>query len=506
VTVFRRVSDWLAHRFGWGPFKAAFLDRRVPKTPWYYGDGATLGFLLGVLVVTGAVMALTYSPTPDTAYRSVEHITARQTLGWFVRGLHYWSAGLMVVMLFFHLFRLILVAAYKAPREGTWLIGVALFFLVLAMSFTGYVLRWDERGVHGVRVALSMFHRVPWVGDELVLVVQGGPEMGAQTLTRLYAVHVVVIPVLLLLPLTAVHMYLIVVRGVTSPAERAVPVKTAAEQEKLYHAQAEHPAEGEPFHPYTSGKSLAMALVVFALAVGLTLTVGPRPLTPEGNLIEPSQPSEEWWFWWYSGLIALVPPGLAPYFYVGFPLLLFVFLVSLPFVDRGPYRGMRHRPAWVAGVIFCVLAILFLTDYRRRSPFTAWPDPEPPPLPAGVRVADAPGPDFQQAISPDADRGRVLFARYGCTSCHPVAGHPRTRVGPDIAELDRLHPPPTDDPVLKNATGPRSKAYIRHVILDGWRRPDGAVTMPGYRGRLSEDALERIVEFCHVAQTFPRER
>jgi ubiquinol-cytochrome c reductase cytochrome b subunit len=448
--------------------------------------------LLGVLVVTGAFMGLTYSPTPDTAYRSVEHITFQQTLGWFVRGLHYWSAGLMVVMLFFHLFRLILVASYKAPREGTWLIGVVLFFLVLAMSFTGYVLRWDERGVHGLRVALSMFHRVPVVGEPLVLLVQGGPEMGAQTLTRIYAVHVIIIPMLLLLPLVAFHLYLVTVRGVTSPAEKAVPVETAAEQEKLYKAQAEHPTEGEPFHPYTSGKSLAMALVVFAAVVVLTLTAGPAKLMPEGNLVEPTQPSEEWWLWWYSGLLALLPPKMAPYFYVGFPLLLFVFLVSLPFIDRSPYRGMRHRPAWVAGVIFCVLAILFLSDYRRRSPFTAWPDPEPPPLPAGVKVAT--DPDVSGArlvITEEANRGRVLFARYGCTSCHPVAGHPATRVGPDIAWLD--------DP------RPRSKDDIRRVVLHGFYR-DGVMTMPGYEGRLSADALERIVEFCHVAQTFPRER
>lgn len=490
--MFRRIGQWVAHRFGWGPFKAAFLDRRVPKTPWYYGDGATLMFLLGVLVVTGAFMALTYSPSPDTAYRSVEHLTYGQRLGWFVRGLHYWSAGLMVVMLFFHLFRLILVASYKSPREGTWIIGVILFFLVLAMSFTGYVLRWDERGVHGLRVALSMFQKVPLVGDHLVLLVQGGPEMGPQTLSRLYAVHTVIIPMLLLLPLVGFHLYLVTVRGVTSPAERAIPVQTAAEQEKLYAAQKEDPKQGETFHPHTSGKSLAMALVVFALVVVLTLTAGPPKLMPEGNLVEPTQPSEEWWLWWYSGLLALLPPKLAPYFYVGFPLLLFVFLVSLPFIDRSPKRGMRQRPAWVAGVIFCVVAMLLLTDYRRRSPFTAWPDPDPPPLPAGVKVET--DPDAARAdlvITEQADRGRVLFARYGCTSCHPVVGHPATRVGPDIAWLDKPYP--------------RSKDDIRRVVLHGYQR-EGVLVMPGYEGRLSGDALERVVEFCHVAQTFPREK
>jgi quinol-cytochrome oxidoreductase complex cytochrome b subunit len=476
--VIQRCLEWLSHRFAWKPIQENLLDRRVPKTPWYYGDGATLMLLLTVLVVTGAVMGLTYSPTPDTAYESVQYITTQQTLGWFVRGLHYWAAGLMVVMLFFHLFRLLLVAGYKAPREGTWLIGTVLFFLVLAMSFTGYILRWDERAVHGVRVVLHMFNRVPVIGEPLVLLVQGGPETGAKTLQRMFAVHVIIIPMLLLLPLVAFHLYLVIVRGVTSPAERQQPVKTAAEQEALYIAQKNDPKTGEPFHPYTSGKSMMMALSVLALVVILTVTAGPAELHPEGNLVEPSMPSEEWWLWWYSGLIALLPPKLTPYFYVGFPLLLFLAMVALPFIDRSPNRGMRRRPFWVAFVIVCVLAILFLSDYRRRSPFTAWPDPEPPPVPPGVTLTE------------QAERGRILFARYGCNSCHPVAGH-GPRVAPDIAHLD--------------VPRPRSRAQIREVTLHGFYR-DGVMVMPGYEGRLSNDALERIVEFCHVAQTFPRER
>jgi hypothetical protein len=92
--VFSRLKSWVSDRFGWGPIREQLLDRRVAKGAWYFGDGATLLLLLGILVVTGVTMALTYSPTPENAYASVEHITFGQNAGWLVRALHYWSAGI----------------------------------------------------------------------------------------------------------------------------------------------------------------------------------------------------------------------------------------------------------------------------------------------------------------------------------------------------------------------------------------------------------------------------
>jgi hypothetical protein len=118
----------------------------------------------------------------------LSHITEEQVLGWFVRGLHYWSAGMLMLVFLFHLCSgNSCWAGYKAPREATWLIGVLLFFCILFMSYSGYLLRWDERGVHGTQVMLHMISRVPLVGERLVLFVQGGRNMGAQTLTRIYA-------------------------------------------------------------------------------------------------------------------------------------------------------------------------------------------------------------------------------------------------------------------------------------------------------------------------------
>jgi ubiquinol-cytochrome c reductase cytochrome b subunit len=462
--------QWLEDRFGWIPFKRSFLDRRVGKTPWYYGDGSTLLLLLGVLVVTGPFLALGYAPTPDQAYESILDIT-RQPLGWFVRALHYWAAGLMVVMLFFHLLRQIWVGGYKFPREGTWLIGVTMFFIVLTMSLLGYTLRWDERAVYGIKVALYHFSQVPFIGNALALFVQGGPELGIRTLTRFYAAHVAFGP-LTLLALAGFHLYLVVVHGVTSRPEQDRPIHTAREQKEIHHAIKQHPEESEPFFPDAMAKSAAMAITIFGIVVALALLLRNRPLYPEANLVLTSEPAEEWWWSWYSALIALLPPGMATWFYWAFPVTLFIVLVALPFVDRSPYRGYRKRPIAAAVVVIAAIALVSLTALRQLSPWGGWPNPEPPPIPAGIELA------------PEVEEGRQLFAQYGCTSCHQVAGWGPPRVGTDLARLEERYSP----------------QELRHYIL----QPPEGVPMPPYEGRMSDEDLRRIVAFVLVAQTFPR--
>jgi ubiquinol-cytochrome c reductase cytochrome b subunit len=465
---------WAKDRLALKPVQVNVLERRVAKGSWYFGDGAALVLLLGVLVATGVAMTFTYSPSLEGAYESVEFITYHQTLGWFVRALHYWSAGMMVVMLIWHLLRQILLGGYKFPREGTWLLGVGLFFAVLVMSLTGYMLRWDERALYALRVALNHFYNVPWIGEHLVIFLQGDIQPGAQTLTRIYAIHVIVVP-LLILGLVGWHLYLVVVHGVTSKRERRQAVTSVEEQRRLYHQQSESEEDGELFFPNTAVKSGAFAAVVFSVVLGLALTLGPAPLMPEANQVSTSFPAEEWW-WWYSALIALLPQWLAPAFTVLFPLTILAVLVLLPLVDRGPARGMRKRPLALGFVVLVVISLMGLSGLRLRSPWTGWPDPNPPALPRGVVLTEG------------AELGRQLFAAKGCNSCHAVSG-----VGPkvalDLATLDRVR-------------GPLSRQELARYIQNP---PDG-VAMPAYEGRLTEEELIRLVEYVLVAQTFPKKR
>jgi ubiquinol-cytochrome c reductase cytochrome b subunit len=458
----------MADRFAWGLIKENALDRRVAKAPWYYGDGATLLLLLGVLVVTGMTMTLTYSPHPDSAYQSVEYITGEQTLGWFIRAMHYWAAGFMVIMLVWHVLRLLLVGGHKFPREGTWLIGVVLFWAVIVMSFTGYVLRWDQRAIHALDVSLHIFSRVPLLGEWLVYFVQGDSQTGAIALTRIYAVHVVFVPALLLLGV-AWHLYLVIVHGITSKEERRKLVRTAEEQKELYQQQANSDELGETFYPETAVHSGAFAMVVFGIVLALTIFAGPAPLMSEADRVTTSFPAEEWWWWWLSSLIALLPSWIAPWFVVVFPVLLLVAMVALPLIDRGPKRGMRRRPLVVAFVVVVVLTLIGLSGLRLRSPWTGWPLDQPPPVPAGLEISSA------------AEYGRQLFNERGCNSCHAVAGHGR-QVAVDLATL----------------SPPRSREELLRYIAN----PPEGVAMPAYQRRATELELEALAEFVLVAQTF----
>lgn len=467
----RRVGSAVASRFGLDKLHEHVLERRVAETPWYHADGSVLMVLLGVLMGTGVFLTLEYSNSPDHAYESVVRITEQIRMGWLVRALHYWSAGGMAVMLVFHLLRQILVGGYKAPREGTWTIGVALLVLVSVMAFTGYVLRWDMRALYALKVVLGMFQEVPLVGDSLVAIVQGGREIGAATLSRFFSVHAILVPALLL-AFVAWHMYLVILHGVTSRIEQEVPVTTAAEQKKLYKEAAETEEHGEHFHPETVLNSGATAFAVFAAIFAVAVLAGPPPLHGEATLADSALVQEEWWFWWYSSVVALLPRALVPVFVVGFPLALLAFLLLLPLVDRGPNRGPRNRPVFATLVAVLALALFALSSLRVGSPWTAWPSDAPPPLPLGVE------------IPPEAEEGRQLFARYGCNSCHAVAGR-GARVGPDFARTKTIMSP----------------EYIRGFIL----QPPAGSGMPSYAGRLSDQELQRLVDFCTVAQGFPRE-
>ncbi len=467
----RGIRSWIIKRFALKPIADRALFRRVPNARWYYGDGAALLLLFGILLITGAFLSLMYSPAPATAYESVRAITEQHKLGWFVRALHYWSAGMMVVVLLHHLLRHILLGGYLPPREGTWIVGVLMFILVIVNSYLGYTLRWDERAVYAIRVALNMFYQVPFIGERLVVFLQGGWDIGVTTLSRFYSVHVVFVP-LLFVTFVAYHLYLIIYHGVTTIPERIDPVETAEDQKKLYDQLKHSKKHGTQFYPYTMFESWAFSLVVFAIVLTLTLSFGPAELYPEANFIEDSRPIEEWWWHWYSALIAHLPPAIAPYFYWMAPLGLIILLLTLPLIDHGANRGLRHRPIAVLSSVAVVVGILALTGQRLRSPWTAWPRSALAPLPRDIQLTES------------GQRGHQLFSQYGCFNCHALGGH-GAEVGPNLTALEvRL-----------------SADELKHFIL----QPPEHAAMPAYKNRISEADLSSIVDFVLVAQTFPRQ-
>jgi len=210
--------DWLEERSGLIGGLRYFLLRKVPgDTGWFHTLGsATLTAFL-VQTVTGVVLAMYYKPSPDEAYDSIQYITNDLTLGWLVRGMHRWGASVFIILMFFHMARVFLFGAYKYPRELNWIIGVMLLALGMLEGFTGYLLPWDQTSYWATVVGINLNGTAPFLGPFLAQFLQGGAEIGTETISRFYALHMLVLPGAIF-GLIGLHLYLVVRLGVSSPA------------------------------------------------------------------------------------------------------------------------------------------------------------------------------------------------------------------------------------------------------------------------------------------------
>ncbi|MBI4348515.1 MAG: cytochrome b N-terminal domain-containing protein [Elusimicrobia bacterium] len=214
---------WVCERTGADRVWEALFARRIPEArgpvAWLYALGSATLFVFAAQAVTGTLLAMNYVPSPDHAHDSVRFIGTDVHFGRFIRGLHHWGSSFMVVLTGLHMLRVYFMAAYKYPRESTWLVGIALLLLVLGFSFTGYLLPWDQKAYWATMVGASIAGQTPVVGETVAKVLIGGTEMGAATLTRFYALHVLVLPALTGGALLA-HLYLVVWHGISEPPRR----------------------------------------------------------------------------------------------------------------------------------------------------------------------------------------------------------------------------------------------------------------------------------------------
>src|ERR671932_634258 len=209
--------DWLEERSGLVGGLRYFLFRKVPgDTGWWHTLGsATLTAFL-VQLVTGVILAMYYKPSPNEAYSSIQHITNDVTLGWLVRGMHRWGASVFIILMFFHMGRVFLFGAYKYPRELNWIVGVLLLAVGMLEGFTGYLLPWDQTAYWATIVGININGTAPILGPFLAQFLRGGAEIGPDTLSRFYSMHMLLIPGAIM-GLIGLHLYLVVRLGVNSP-------------------------------------------------------------------------------------------------------------------------------------------------------------------------------------------------------------------------------------------------------------------------------------------------
>lgn len=456
----QRALAWIVDRCGLEPLVAIVREHRIPagiatKKGWVYVFGsATLGAFL-VQLFTGLSLVTRYVPSPEAAYQSLLALNA-DTFGALTRGMHYYGASLMVFLAVVHAARVFLSGSYKYPREMSWVSGVVLLFLVFTFAYTGQLLRWDEGGVWGVSVAAHFAERVPLIGEYLAVLILAGDTVSGATLSRFYALHVILFPLLILL-LIGFHLYLVLHNGISEPAREGEPIDKRTYKKKYEELKKRGPL----YVPFGMWREAIAVLVVTGTAITLSLVFGPKGpgARPDPTLLEVN-PQADWYLMWYYALLYLKPRGLETFFMVWLPLLALLLLLVIPFVSPTGERSLSRRPWALPMVLTTILVLGSLTVLGLSSPWT--PAEQAAPLTADDLATD----------NPAVLRGARYFDELACLSCHQV----RDRGGGYGPELTRV-------------TARLSPEDISHRIVIGLR------DMPPYRDIIKKHELEDILAF-----------
>jgi ubiquinol-cytochrome c reductase cytochrome b subunit len=447
----------LDDRLGFSTVIKPLIEHPVPDTGWDYTLGSATLIAFVVQVVTGVALAFTYVPTPDHAYESLEFITHGAVLGGVVRGIHFWGASAMVLLVAAHAAQVFLVGAFKFPREVNWLSGTLLLVFTFGMAFTGQLLRWNQDAYWAVVVGAAQAARAPLIGEWLTGILFAGQSVGGATLTRFYATHVFMIPAIIF-GLLGLHLYLVVRHGVSEPPVPGEPVVKNTYRER--YAELMH-KEGVPFWPDAGWKDVVFALAIGTIVLLLAVVFGPPELGAKADpLVVLADPRPDWYFLWYFALLALVPPQIEDAFIILFPLLLGVLFVVLPFVAPAGERSPIRRP-WAIGIVL-LFGVSVATLVGAGYQATWSPDMEATSLPESATAG----------LSGARLQGAQLFETRGCLQCHQVAAVGGRR-GPDLSKVGaRLSP----DQLT-------------------WRILNGGRNMPAYGTTLSPADLSALVDY-----------
>jgi ubiquinol-cytochrome c reductase cytochrome b subunit len=449
--------QWFDDRTGTTKLIGPTLSHPVPRgAKWSYVFGSATLFAFMVQVVTGIALATAYVTSTGDAYASLQFIT-HDTFGYILRGMHFYGASAMILMVGLHMIQVFLIGAYKFPREMNWLSGVVLLAVTLAMGFTGQLLRWDDIAVWSIFLSASMAGRMPVVGPYIGNFIIAGDQIGGATLSRFYAFHVFFIPALVF-GVVALHVWLVLHHGVSEPPEAGRPVDPKTYR-AWYHRYLER--EGVPFWPDGAWRDVVVGVGMVVVIFLLAWFWGPPTLgkPPDPSDIE-AYPRPDWYFLWLFAALALLPAGIEDYFIIVAPLVIALVLLGLPFFANAGERSPRRRP-WAVGIVIVVVVMIgALWRAGERAPWS--PNFAAQPLPAQAVAAS----------SGQAQQGALLFHAKGCQFCHTFAGQGGQR-GPDLTLVsDRL---PTEQ--------------IAISILNG------RTNMPAFAGTLTPEEVNDLIAF-----------
>jgi cytochrome b6 len=345
------LSLHIKERFGINRLSGFFQQKSIPVDGLNIKHlfGGAILFLFFLQVITGLLLLLYYVPTLKHAYESMELLTSEVEFGWLIRSVHSWSAHLMVIFLLLHLGTTFFSRSYQSPREMTWISGCFLFFLILAICFFGYLLPWNERSFYSMSAGMQIINKLPLVGSSMVHLIQGSREFTESTLGRFSVLHTLWLPGLFFIFLSF-HLYLIQAHGIKEPLS-------------WKHITDEKLKRRLPFFPDFFRRILLFWIILANVLLFLALFF-PSELGEPANRFVPApvQTRPEWFFLFLYQTLKVMPARVLffPGENLALTLLLLgaLFVVLLPFIDRGPVSLKSGKRARLFVVAFFVTMVV----------------------------------------------------------------------------------------------------------------------------------------------------
>jgi ubiquinol-cytochrome c reductase cytochrome b subunit len=456
------ISGWVSLRLGTSGQPSDDQGYRVPTSAisWSYVFGSATAVVLLLELITGLCLALVYAPSADNAWQSLLYLNYHEPFGWYLRALHYWGSNFLVALMIVHLVQVFVLGAYKYPRELTWISGVLLLLLALLMALTGEVLRFDQESYWDLAIGFALVGRTPLLGGFLVHLLMGGPIIAGATLARMFTIHVLLLPALIL-ALTGLHLLMVYRLGIS---EWPMPGRIVNRDTYLTSYRERLERDGQPLVPNGLRKDLFFAGIVVLVLIITAAILGPKgPNGPPNPSIIRTRPHPDFYFLWMEALMGLLPSWLdAPFAFAALPILV-LGLIALPLISPAGERYLLRRPLSmvIAAVVFAVLiTTTWLGTFDPWSPdMNAW-SATPTPV------------DYLKGRTPLAIQGAILIQSKQCRNCHSLGGEGGMR-----------------GPALDN-TGTRltRNELIRQIL-------QGGGNMPAYGKALKPAEVDAIVAF-----------
>ncbi|WP_428241766.1 cytochrome b [Gynuella sp.] len=352
-----------------------WIDQRLPVTSayekhmskyyapknfnWWYVFGLLAMIVFANQILTGIWLTMSYVPSSEEAFRSVEYIMRDVEFGWLIRYMHSTGASMFFLVVYLHMFRGVLYGSYQKPRELIWLFGMFVYVAMMAEGFMGYILPWGNMSYWGAQVIISLFGAIPYIGEGLQQWIRGDYLISGITLNRFFALHVIALPLVLAL-LVVVHVLALHEVGSNNP--EGIDIKKHLDKNGV-------PLDGVPFHPYfTLGKLPAVVIflfvfcgIIFFYPEGGGFFLEHANFEPANNLKTPPHIAPVWYYGAFYAILRAIPSKLGGVIMMASAIAI---MFVLPWLDRSPvkswrYKGILSKLAIVLfAIAFCVLTYL----------------------------------------------------------------------------------------------------------------------------------------------------